>query len=253
MLQESFIFLDRVGLQKERQWWQAGVTNWDTFLQTKTLPKTSSLSKGFYDRQLHKAKQAVAQEDAAFFAANTPLGQTWRLYKEFRDDAVFLDIETSGYYGDITVIGMFDGHDTKTMVRGHNLDKNLLRKTLEPYKLLVTFNGASFDLPVIKRYFGNVVPTVPHIDLRHVCAKLGLTGGLKQIEKTMGIRRPDDLDGVSGADAVYLWQQYTATGNREYLETLVRYNEEDIINLVPIADKTITELWDKIRNTRKKN
>ncbi|MBI4149990.1 ribonuclease H-like domain-containing protein, partial [Candidatus Woesearchaeota archaeon] len=221
--------------------------DWDAFLQTNSIKRFSALSKGFYDRQIHKAKQALATEDVSYFAENLPLGQTWRLYNTFREDAVFLDIETSGYYGDITVIGVYDGHDTKTMVRGHNLDKDLLRKTLAPYKLVITFNGASFDLPVIKRYFGNIVPEVPHIDLRHVCSKVGLTGGLKQIEKTLGIQRAKGVEGINGEDAVYLWQQYKATGKREYLETLVMYNEEDIVNLLPIADKVISQLWEKMR------
>src|SRR3989344_3153076 len=131
MLQESFIFLERIGLSKERRIWQEGITDWDTFLQTQAIRKLSPLSKGFYDRQLQKAQQALREEDASFFAKHLPLGQTWRLYKEFKDDAVFLDIETSGYYGDITVIGMYDGRDTKTMVRGFNFDKQLLKKTLE--------------------------------------------------------------------------------------------------------------------------
>ncbi len=251
MLQQSFIFLDKIGLASEQRLWEQGIGDWNQFLDTKSVRSLSPLRKGFYDRQLTKAKHALAAEDTGFFSQSFPLSQTWRLYNEFRDDAVFLDIETSGYYGDITVIGLYDGHDTKTMVRGHNLDKILLRKILEQYKLLVTFNGASFDLPVIKRYFGNIIPNIPHIDLRHVCAKVGLTGGLKQIEKTMGIKRPDELDGVSGEDAVYLWQNYKATGKREYLELLVQYNEEDIINLLPIADKVINKLWTKTRGIEK--
>jgi len=176
------------------------------------------------------------------------LGQTWRLYNQFREDAVFLDIETSGFYGDITIIGMYDGQDTKTMVRGHNLDKELLKKALSQYKLIITFNGASFDLPVIRRYFGDVVPAIPHIDLRHVCSKLDLHGGLKKIEKTLGIRRAEEVEGITGEDAVYLWQQYKATGKQGYLETLVKYNEEDIVNLLPIADTTIARLWEQTRS-----
>lgn len=248
MLRESFIFLDGVGPKKESNIWSAGVSNWDSFLDSKKIEKLSPLSKGFYDRQLNKAKEAYAAEDTSFFAANFPLGQTWRLYKDFRDQAVFLDIETSGYYGDITVVGMYNGYETKTMVRGQNLDKELLRKSLASCKLLVTFNGASFDLPVIQRYFGNVIPSVPHIDLRHVCSKVGLTGGLKQIEKQMGVKRPKAVEGVSGEDAVYLWQQYKATGKQGYLETLVKYNEEDIVNLLPIADTTIARLWEQTRS-----
>ena len=116
------------------------------------------------------------------------------------------------------------------------------------------FDSNAPSHPRLETFLGklpHVVPNIPHIDLRHVCAKLGLHGGLKQIEKTLGIKRPDDLEGVSGEDAVYLWQQYKATGKRDYLETLVRYNEEDIVNLMPIADGMTKRLWEQTRHGTK--
>lgn len=177
----------------------------------------------------------------------------WRIYNQFKDNILFVDIETSGFYGDITVIGVYDGENTKTMVRGINLDKDLLKKTLAQANMLVTFNGSSFDLPVIERYFQNVIPNVPHVDLRHVCSKIGLIGGLKNIEKEVGINRAKELEGVDGSDAVYLWQQYKATGNREYLNTLVQYNEEDIINLKPLAEFAINKLWKQTHGKKEKN
>ena len=60
----------------------------------------------------------------------------WRLYDFFKEDSVFLDIETSGLssYDNITVVGLFDGLNTKTMIRGVNLDLNHLKKELENLK-----------------------------------------------------------------------------------------------------------------------
>ena len=132
-----------------------------------------------------------------------------------------------------------------------NLDKDVLKKELQKHKLIVTFNGLSFDIPVLKRYFGNIIPDIPHIDLRHVCSKIGLKGGLKTIEEIMGIKRPALLRNYNGDDAVMLWDMYHATGKRKYLNLLVEYNEEDIINLKPIADFAIKELWKKIKNDKK--
>ncbi len=247
MIRESFIFLDKIGPKLEQQFWSTGIHGWEQFTEAQDIRGISPMRKAYYDRQIHQAESALADYDAEFFTNILSSCNAWRLYDFFKDDAVFLDIETSGYYGDITVIGLYDNKETMTMVKGFNLDRELLRKTLERYNLIVTFNGSSFDLPVIERYFQGVLPSVPHIDLRHVCAKIGLMGGLKTIEQKMGIDRPESVQGVSGEDAVYLWQRWKATGNKEYLQKLVEYNEEDIVNLKPIAERTIKELWRQVR------
>ena len=182
-----------------------------------------------------------------FFAEKFPFSQQWRLWNQFRDDAVFLDIETSGYYGDITVIGLYDGRETKTMVRGFNLNKEVFEKEMSKYKMVVTFNGASFDLPVINRYFRTKF-NMPHIDLRFACSKVGLNGGLKAIERKIGIKRADEVSTIMGSDAVYLWNMWKTTGNRKHLDLLVQYNEEDIVNLKPLAEKVIPDLWKRTRS-----
>ncbi len=163
-----------------------------------------------------------------------------------KDDAVYLDIETDGYYGSITVVGLCDDKQTMTFVRGINLDRKLLQDQLSKYKMIVTFNGASFDLPVIKRYF-NITNNLPHVDLRFVCQKAGLTGGLKQIERDLDIKRAEEVQTMSGFDAVNLWHQFRQTGNREFLDKIIKYNEEDVINLPILAQKVIPPLWEKIR------
>jgi uncharacterized protein len=173
------------------------------------------------------AKTRLLENDSAWFGRIVPSQHHWRLYDRFKDEAVFLDIETDGYYGSITVVGLFDGQQTMTFVRGVNLERSILQRVLEKYKLIVTFNGASFDLPVMRRYF--------NID------------GLKSIEKQLGIVRDKEVQGVSGSDAVYLWQQFRATRSREFLDLLVKYNEEDVINLPLIARKVIPLLWEKTR------
>ncbi len=243
MIRNSFIILDRIGQRSEKRIWEQGITDWDDFIDAKRVGTLSPNRKGHFDRQLLKAKAALKDYDSAYFSQRMKLSNHYRLYDHFREDACFLDIETSGYYGDITVIGIYDGNETRTMVRGFNMDKRLLQKELSKYKLLVTFNGSSFDIPVIRKYFGNVVPAIPHIDLRHVCSRVGLTGGLKEIEKKLSIRRAEEVSSMTGEDAVYLWQQYRATGEKKYLDLLVQYNEEDIINLKPLAETVIKKLW----------
>jgi len=141
---------------------------------------------------------------------------------------------------------MYDGYETMTMIKGINLDRKKFIDTISRYKMLVTFNGSSFDIPILKRYF-NWKPQQVHIDLMHVCRKVGLTGGLKAIEKEVGIKRRHEVSHVIGDDAPVLWDWWHSTGERYYLELLTMYNEEDIINLEPLAKKTIPQLWQQLR------
>ncbi len=236
MIRKSFIILDGVGIRKERGIWKKGIPEWNAFLDANRIKGISELRKAYFDRQLVRAKRELRENNSLFFTSRMPSTEMWRLYREFEEECCFLDIETSNFYGNITVIGMFDGRESRQMVRGFNLDKELLRKELERYKLLVTFNGKSFDVPVINRFFNRVVPDIPHIDLRHACRKVGLTGGLKLIEKIVGIKRRFEVENLESEDAVFLWDRWQKTGDRKYLEMLVKYNEEDTINLKPLME-----------------
>ncbi len=242
MIRNSFIFLNKVGKKRERNIWDKGVDDWDSFLSHPSIKGFSSTTKEKHDKKLEEAKRKLRRDDAKYFSELFPFTEQWRLHEQFKDEAVYLDIETNGYYGSITVVGMYDGYDTKTMVRGFNLDKGIFEKEMSKYKLIVTFNGASFDLPVLRRYF-NFIPKVPHVDLRFVCQKIGLTGGLKAIERKLGIKRSKEVEDMLGEDAVYLWDSWKTTGKRELLNKLVMYNEEDIINLKPLSNYAIRELW----------
>jgi len=177
-----------------------------------------------------------------------PQSEMWRLYGFFRDDCVFLDIETTGIgrYDDITVMGLYDGIDTKSMIKGINLDFHLLKRELRMYKLIATFNGSTFDIPFIKKRYPDLLPNIPNFDLRVACSRVGLTGGLKEIEKKIGIKRNKIIGKMYGGDALLLWKMYRATGDDYYLKLLVEYNEEDVFNLKKIADYTYEMLKCKI-------
>lgn len=242
MLRNTFLFLPKVKQATEQNIWQQGVRDWNAFVDAKKLRGFSPERKEHANHKIVEFKHELWNENLNYLAKNIPSSEHWRLYDTFRDEAVFLDIETAGYYGSITVVGLYDGNETKTFIRGYNLDRALLEKELQKYKMIVTFNGGSFDLPVIERFFG-LRFNKPHVDLRHVCAKIGLTGGLKHIEKELRIKRDASVEGVGGSDAVYLWEQFKSTKDTDYLHKLIKYNEEDIINLKPLADHAVRELW----------
>ena len=63
---------------------------------------------------------------------------------------------------------------------------------------------------------------------------------------SIGIKREEDVLGVDGEDAIYLWESFKLSKNPRYLKKLIKYNEEDVINMVPIADYVIPLLWEQI-------
>ena len=132
------------------------------------------------------------------------------------------------------------------MIKGINLDYKSLKKELDKYKLIVTFNGASFDLPFIEKRYPNLLPKVPNFDVKSLTDKLGLKGGLKHIEKELGIKRKEVIEDFHGGDALTLWRMHRATGDEYYLNLLIEYNEFDIINLKLVAEKCIKKMKEKL-------
>ena len=97
----------------------------------------------------------------------------------------------------------------------------------------MTFNGLSFDVPVLRRAFPEWEPPACHIDLRHVLARLGHDGGLKAIERRLAmlhLRRPAHLDGIDGWDACSLFRR-GREGDRASMRRFAEYNLYDAINL----------------------
>ena len=245
MIQNSFIFLERIQHNLENNIWKQGILDWDSFLNADNIKGISKPRKLYYDRKIKEARKELFNLNSSYFKNILPSTEYYRLYDFFKEETVFLDIETTGLspeYNSITLIGLFDGIETKTMIQGINLDISALRKELEKYKLIVTFNGASFDIPFIEKQFPGLLPNIPNLDLRTTANKIGLTGGLKKIEKQLGIRRRKLVEDFSGGDALTLWKMYRATGNDFYLKLLVEYNEEDIINLKKLAEHCIEKI-----------
>ncbi|MDW8147891.1 MAG: ribonuclease H-like domain-containing protein [Roseiflexaceae bacterium] len=118
----------------------------------------------------------------------------------------YLDIETT-FDGAISVIGIYRADLGAIQLIGSGVRDTALYDALEGVATLVTFNGSSFDLPVIrKRLFVDLQRDFAHCDLMHVCRKRGLRGGLKAVEERLGIHRV--TRGLDGRDALHLWERY---------------------------------------------
>ncbi len=232
MLENTFIHLPGHGPNRERKLWEHGIKTWDDYLEN----FAQSRYHNEYCKRVASSKYALKCNDSGFFADCLPPKETWRAFPHF-DKIAYLDIETTGLGKGtdyITVIGLFDGRETKSYVCGQNLEE--FQNDIGDYEMVVTFNGAIFDLPFIRREMQNIKLPKLHSDLRFVLSSLGVNGGLKKIEQQFGMEREDDLKGLNGYDAVLLWKRYKKENDENALDKLVRYNAADIANLKKLME-----------------
>ena len=144
----------------------------------------------------------------------------------------YLDIETT-FSGAISMIGIYRPDVGTIQLVGGGVRDVPLYEALDGASTIVTFNGTCFDLPIIrKRLLVDLKAEFDHCDLMYICRKQQLRGGLKKIEATLGIGR--ETAGITGYDAPRLWDRYECTGDEAALDTLLRYNREDVINLAAL-------------------
>lgn len=243
MLRQTFLHIPGIGPKTEQGFWAAGVHDWNAFFDNVSLKIPTSRRMAISDA-LTESMHQLELKNPDFFARCMPAGQQWRLFNEFRDRTAYLDIETTGLEADCTIstIAVYNGSTTVTYVNGQNLDDFI--DDIRRYKLLVTYNGKCFDVPVIERYFGRPLD-LAHIDLRYVLASLGLKGGLKRCETQLGMDR-GELEDIDGLFAVILWKAYLRNQDEKALETLLAYNLQDAINLEQLM---VTAFNMKLRQT----
>jgi uncharacterized protein len=239
MLYNTFVHLPGVGIHRERTLWNQGILDWGHFLGA---VENSALRQGIYKSAVPLVRQsldAVAAGDAGFFHGRLPSREAWRLYPDFADRALFLDIETTGLspdYSELTVIGALGGGQLALFVKGINLDQ--FPAYVARFPLLVTFNGSQFDVPFLRAHFPQARLDQAHIDLRFALASLGYRGGLKAVERTLGLRRDPFIQNVDGFEAVRLWHCYRR-GDRQALRKLILYNLTDVVNMVELVETTV--------------
>ena len=192
-----------------------------------------SASRELVRQEIARSSASLAAGEHQYFSRMLKARDTWRCFEAFRHSCVYLDIETDGTsVEEITCIGLYDGKEYACLLKGEDLES--FRDRISHYSMIVTFFGTGFDLPVLQKRFRGVLLDHIHIDLCTTLRFLGVRGGLKAIERQLGIARSPETADLSGYDAVRLWRAHRS-GNSKALDLLVRYNREDTVNLERLA------------------
>lgn len=229
MLKNTFAHIPGIGNKSEQQIWASGITSWDNLIDSDEFKLSPKRIETLIQYTQDSIKN-MNDNNPCHFADLLPANMHWRLFPEFRDSIVYLDIETTGLdmFGfEITTIALYDGKSIHYYVQGQNLNDFIA--DIERYNVIVSYNGKTFDIPFIENFF-RIKLNHAHIDLRYILKSLGYSGGLKRCEKALGIDR-GDLDGVDGYFGILLWNDYQQNRNPKALETLLAYNIEDVVNL----------------------
>lgn len=239
MLKNTFCHIRGVSSNTEKILWEHGILDWDLFLENfENIDFLSLGKKNIIRDEIFFSLNHLENNNLNYFKEKLNSKEHFRLI-DFGKIA-FVDIETTGlskYSHDITLIGIYDGKKPYIYVKGKNLEKAY--DHLSEFDIVVTFNGKSFDLPFIE-YKSNRNFDLVHLDLRYLLKELGFSGGLKNIEKSLGICRDEQIANVDGFEAVRLWRDYQR-GNLEAFEKLLKYNQEDIVNLKFLLDFFLKE------------
>lgn len=177
--------------------------------------------------------------------------------QSFRD-FLFLDTETTGLMGAgvlafLVGVAFFDRSESADVLivrqyflRDHGDEKAMLRlldELLVQKSGLVTFNGQTFDIPLLKkRFLMNRLPDrfedIPHIDLLRPARRLWRNRfgsvALGNLEKELlGIRRSEE--DVPGWLIPTLYNDFLRSGDPRELRRVFYHNQFDMLSMVTLA------------------
>jgi len=177
------------------------------------------------------------------------VGEQWEMNK-----LLFLDTETTGLSGGAGTIafeigvGYIEGQDMvirQYVMRDYSEEAAMLTDLaalIKRFETLITFNGKSFDIPLldsrmIMQRIRLQLSSLPHFDLLHACRrvyKLRLRRcNLASLEEAvLGESREDDLPGAMVPQRYF---DYLKTREFALLEDVLRHNLKDVQSLASLT------------------
>jgi hypothetical protein len=167
--------------------------------------------------------------------------------------ALYLDTETTGLSGGTGTVAFLVGMAyfgegglvvEQLLVRNLGEEAPMLARVRERIRgasMLVTFNGKSFDMPLLRTRFvmARMPPPVepPHLDLVHVARRLhkprGLACKLTSLERTiLGFEREGD---IPSGDVSGCYLHFLRTGDARALLGVVEHNAWDVVAMAALV------------------
>lgn len=176
-----------------------------------------------------------------------------------REDVLFLDTETTGLsrgagtVAFLTGVGFFTDQGLTVrqyLMRDYDEEAFLLHHVAQDIKrsqILCTFNGATFDLPLLEARFTmqrmrELYLDKPHLDLLPAARRvwklrLGRCNLSALEAAVLGMEREDDLPGALVPQRYF---DYLKSGDASLLEDVLRHNVQDIASLALILHRLLT-------------
>jgi len=237
MLENSLVLLPGVGIGTEDMLWRNGIHGLSQLQEAHAV-------KGISRRRLkllqEKATDVLHDLDKCNYvrlANHMPGREMWRFLSLVNDRSIALDVESARFGRENKpVVLSLCSSDGKcmTLVRGDSLSWHRFDDLLRGADFIITYNGSSFDLPLLRQN-GYRVDGPIHIDLRRYSRRANLMGGLKDIERCINISRPRYLEFSTSAQVSYLWRLWESRGCKNALDLLIAYNQQDARSLIPIS------------------
>lgn len=229
--------LPGVGVRKESSMWDQGISSWQQLLGARRIAGISARHLDELKEASRRIIELCSDERAKEIGVLLPPRERWRLLGTWDDSYAALDVEAVRSNGSFVpvVISLKRGcRGPRTFVRGDDLSWRTLKEHLSGIDFLVTFNGSSFDLPLLEDS-GYSVGDPLHLDLRRYCHRARLHGGLKDIERRLGISRSRELEFSTSEQVSYLWKAWERGGSKNALDLLIKYNQQDVNSLPQLA------------------
>ena len=177
--------------------------------------------------------------------------------------AVFIDLETTGLSGGAGTVAFLVGcayfdagalQVRQFLLSSFTAERALLSAAAELFEdadLIVTYNGKTFDVPMMEtRWAFHRLPAplddVPHFDMLHPARRLWRTrstltddGGcrLTTLERMLlNLRRVGDVDGFEIPGRFF---QFLRTGDARPLEPVLEHNRLDLVSLAAVTSRAL--------------
>jgi hypothetical protein len=194
-------------------------------------------------------------------------GHVHLLLSQFGKDSIdferiaFIDTETTGLSGGIGVCAFLVGIGYMSsegfaveqfFMHDYPAERKMLAMVIErlaQFDLIASYNGRSFDLPILEgrlvlNGIRNTVIGKAHVDVLHPARRLWRhrlnDRSLKSIERhTLGFQREDDIDGAMVPQAYF---SYLRTGERRLLEQILHHNRLDLLSLACVTNLVLKSI-----------